>query len=307
MKRTAFTLIELLVVIAIVALLAAFLFPVFARVKERAGMAACASNLRQIGAAFELYSSDYGESLTDLAASQFWPYEGASDPNGYDPWYVSNLNWIHLLRPYVSSWGIYSCPANPWIAAWADLKGNKSGGFVPTTYKATFFDVWVNEGGSGFSGGGSGSGTGGVVQGFPQPEDRVSYSPTFEGWLGNASVFQSIQRDPSQAILLGETRRPQTYFSGPQDLTPGLAARRTKLAFLDASDPKAPQSLLPPLPPGGGWIHTHQGRTNWLFYDGHVRALTVHQTLTPKNMWTTRANDQRAFDALAQDVSDEYR
>lgn len=56
-----FTLIELLVVIAIIAILAAILFPVFARARENARKATCQSNLKQIGAATRMYLQDYDE------------------------------------------------------------------------------------------------------------------------------------------------------------------------------------------------------------------------------------------------------
>jgi prepilin-type N-terminal cleavage/methylation domain-containing protein/prepilin-type processing-associated H-X9-DG protein len=60
MKRSGFTLIELLVVIAIIAILAAILFPVFARARSKAQQAQCISNLKQIIMAFKMYAADYG-------------------------------------------------------------------------------------------------------------------------------------------------------------------------------------------------------------------------------------------------------
>src|SRR6266536_4639298 len=62
-RRSGFTLIELLVVIAIIAILAALLFPVFARAREQARKTTCLSNLKQIGAGMLMYAQDYDETL----------------------------------------------------------------------------------------------------------------------------------------------------------------------------------------------------------------------------------------------------
>jgi prepilin-type N-terminal cleavage/methylation domain-containing protein len=59
--KRGFTLIELLVVIAIIAILAAILFPVFARARENARRASCQSNLKQIALGVFMYNQDYDE------------------------------------------------------------------------------------------------------------------------------------------------------------------------------------------------------------------------------------------------------
>jgi prepilin-type N-terminal cleavage/methylation domain-containing protein/prepilin-type processing-associated H-X9-DG protein len=108
-KRKGFTLIELLVVIAIIAILAAILFPVFARARENARRASCQSNLKQIGLGVFQYVQDYDEKMPilyanlDGAASYQAPADGAAAP--YD------LGWAKLLDPYLKSSQIFQCPS----------------------------------------------------------------------------------------------------------------------------------------------------------------------------------------------------
>jgi prepilin-type N-terminal cleavage/methylation domain-containing protein/prepilin-type processing-associated H-X9-DG protein len=92
-KQTGFTLIELLVVIAIIAILAAILFPVFARAREKARTASCQSNLKQLSLAYLMYAQDYDERLP---AMRLFPI----------PMY-----WYDLIRPYTKSDQLLACPS----------------------------------------------------------------------------------------------------------------------------------------------------------------------------------------------------
>lgn len=93
-KLKGFTLIELLVVIAIISILAAILFPVFARARENARRASCMSNLKQWGLAQMMYVQDYDESLS-----------GARKYLGATP-----VIWVQLLEPYSKSRQMELCP-----------------------------------------------------------------------------------------------------------------------------------------------------------------------------------------------------
>jgi prepilin-type N-terminal cleavage/methylation domain-containing protein/prepilin-type processing-associated H-X9-DG protein len=97
MQKRAFTLIELLVVIAIIAILAAILFPVFARARENARRASCQSNLKQIGLGMMMYTQDYDERYPMAEWTTSPAVDGA---------------WPVLLQPYLKSVQIFHCPSD---------------------------------------------------------------------------------------------------------------------------------------------------------------------------------------------------
>lgn len=103
-RRRGFTLIELLVVIAIIAILAAILFPAFARARENARRASCQSNLRQIGLGILQYVQDYDETYPMIQNTDPAYGQGAGSAGWWGTWAVG-------VDPYLKSKQIYACPS----------------------------------------------------------------------------------------------------------------------------------------------------------------------------------------------------
>src|SRR5690242_16371830 len=101
----AFTLIELLVVIAIIAILAAILFPVFARARENARRASCQSNLKQIGLGIMQYTQDYDEHYMGSSRS----CNGTADCGTTS---TTTSLWMYDLQPYIKSVQVFVCPSD---------------------------------------------------------------------------------------------------------------------------------------------------------------------------------------------------
>lgn len=121
-----FTLIELLIVIAIISILAAILFPVFARARENARRTSCLSNLKQIGLGFMQYTQDYDEKFAP-AIRGTWrsrpeDYEVDTNPGKPSGRFLVNdqgagastknfVTWMDLIFPYVKSVPVFVCPS----------------------------------------------------------------------------------------------------------------------------------------------------------------------------------------------------
>ncbi len=115
-SKGAFTLIELLVVIAIIAILAAILFPVFARARENARRSSCQSNEKQIGIAVMQYLQDYDEKYPVQNEAATPPYL-----------------WFTPLQPYIKSTQVFRCPSC------SDAAHNSNSTTTPSDYVANGF------------------------------------------------------------------------------------------------------------------------------------------------------------------------
>ena len=124
--RNGFTLIELLVVIAIIAILAAILFPVFARARGNARRASCMSNEKQIALGMMQYTQDYDEKL---------------------PLYSNvpaiNVYWPAVIQPYVKSTQLFTCPESPNRIYTGSSAGVAGYGYNPYLWAGIVNGVWT--------------------------------------------------------------------------------------------------------------------------------------------------------------------
>jgi prepilin-type N-terminal cleavage/methylation domain-containing protein/prepilin-type processing-associated H-X9-DG protein len=118
--RRGFTLIELLVVIAIIAILAAILFPVFAKAREKARSASCESNLKQISLAVLMYAQDYDEKFP-----RDWFVQCVTGPRP---------NWKDVIEPYIKNFQIFACPSTDFGAETCRVEHGRGLGVIVAGY-----------------------------------------------------------------------------------------------------------------------------------------------------------------------------
>jgi prepilin-type N-terminal cleavage/methylation domain-containing protein/prepilin-type processing-associated H-X9-DG protein len=257
MKRRAFTLIELLVVIAIIAILAAILFPVFARARESARRASCQSNMKQIILAYTMYAQDYDEMTvpnfendTNLGTGTV---TGANFPY-----------WPDILQPYVKSKQIFVCPSgNTLSSSSADFRAKQTYAYNQANIQNDYV-VYDN-----------GSLSYGVkLAKFGHPSTTIVFS---EGFLYNGPFFGGSAADNTSA----QTSAYGAYNSN----TPVFRADNSG-SFADLDGGSKIQ--------GGGTTggystdrvyRAHFDGANYAFADGHVKWMKS----TTLGMWTANS------------------
>jgi len=146
-KRRGFTLIELLVVIAIIGILAAMVFPVFARARESARKAVCLSNVKNIALAMQMYLSDYGRFPPDESnpeAIAYFTQLLKGDACNFITVANPFLRWPVIMDEYVRNRDVYRCPSAQHAVTAIWIVPNYGRGYL--SYLKDTEDIWGSGG-----------------------------------------------------------------------------------------------------------------------------------------------------------------
>ena len=256
-KNAAFTLIELLVVIAIIAILAAILFPVFAQARDKARQTSCLSNMKQIGLGEQMYVQDYDEVLPRL---RLYNLNYASYGPGKWAYGIQDS-----LKPYIKNDDVWKCPSDSIVRDDCDATFGKAISYSFTHYRNT--DEWF----------------------------AFGLHPYYDT---NASLSLASVGAPADTVTAYELWTTASYTEGYAYWryrtyeAAGWAEYLTGQKF--PAWPKTVTATWCSSRPGAMRINlgAHQAKVNYLFADGHAKAMTP-EALMPWP-WTAASVASRA-------------
>ncbi len=257
---SGFTLIELLVVIAIIAILAAILFPVFAKAREKARQTSCLSNMKQLALATIMYTSDYDEVLPIVPGRNTDVWVNIGDPpcdnrEAKSAWMVPSL-----VQPYVRNAGIFICPS------WSTTKTCRANFPQPTCEWSYSWATGTAYHTNSYAGTGVGS-------------IECDHCTRLCSSAGNQSAFDGITNmrearipAPAHHIMLVEFKSDTGYrlCSGDNDEDAGESGHAYVEWTLNNPD-----------------LQTHNDGNNYSFCDGHAKWMRAPDY----GMWTMCSED----------------
>lgn len=220
-NKRAFTLIELLVVIAIIAILAAILFPVFAKAREKARQAACMSNMKQVSIGLLQYTQDYDELFPTR-------YGGGcnSAANTGDCENRKTRSWKNKLMTYIKSYDVFRCPSNP-TAQEPDSIGLSAINADPTNNVGLFaggYVMWLPEDNNFAMALGHGAASPQPIAGIDSPANSLI-------------ILESSWRFPDTGPYLGYAEPapndPNSITPGPSSWNSGHSKNRGNVIYMD--------------------------------------------------------------------------
>lgn len=231
-RRSGFTLIELLVVIAIIGILAAMLFPVFARARESARKTQCLANVKNIAMAYQIYLTDYDRfPPKETNAEAIAYFDGA--PGGFGSFDANGncirtsfanpyLRWPVILDEYIKSRQVWNCPSAKRVGSASWIVGAGDGNWL--RYLQQTEGTWGRADSSRCSGGPccvawppgwGGAVTDSVLQGIRADDDTNAFkygigdvghpAPGLSNGPHNCGLSTSSIEDPSWFVVCGDS------------------------------------------------------------------------------------------------------